>query len=142
MLENMTEEDREKYKTHVTFKNSGVDAMPYDMTGLDYLDQKVEKKGRYGVTVPTPFEFDIRDKVRPKSIRERKVELMVAEIEQEEKDHCNTRFKANPIPSKVLQPQFEKINTANEERRARVKAECVEITKQREKPFSFWERDK
>ena len=32
------------------------------------------RKGRYGITVPQPFKFDIRDSVKPKSIRERKVE--------------------------------------------------------------------
>ena len=33
-----------------------------------------KKKGKYGVTVPKPFGFDVRDKTRSKSIRERKVE--------------------------------------------------------------------
>jgi hypothetical protein len=32
--------------------------------------------------------------------------------------------------------------TANEKRREKVKQECVEITKSREAPFSFWTRDK
>lgn len=31
---------------------------------------------------------------------------------------------------------------ANEERRLRVKQESIQITKEREAPFSFWERDK
>lgn len=35
------------------------------------------KKGKYGVTVPRPFQFDIRDKVRPKTIREVKIDEMV-----------------------------------------------------------------
>lgn len=46
----------------------------------DYISTRNDgKKGRYGVTVPKPFAFDIRDKVRPKTIRERKVENMVEE---------------------------------------------------------------
>jgi hypothetical protein len=36
------------------------------------------------VTVPKPFAFDIRDKVRPKTIRERKIEQMVEEKQFEE----------------------------------------------------------
>jgi hypothetical protein len=34
--------------------------------------------------VPKPFAFDIRDKVRPKTIRERKVENMIEEKKYEE----------------------------------------------------------
>ena len=37
------------------------------------------RKSRFVGTVPQPFKFDIRDKVRPKTIRERKVEEMVEE---------------------------------------------------------------
>jgi len=40
---------------------------------------KAKRKGKYGITVPKPFEFDIRDKTRAKTIRERKVEEMVRE---------------------------------------------------------------
>lgn len=48
------------------------------MTNDDYINARRDgKKGRYGVTVPKPFGFDIRDKVRPKTIRERKVENMI-----------------------------------------------------------------
>lgn len=115
--------------------------MPLRVSGGDYLE-KDGKKGRYGVTVPQPFQFDIREKVRPKTIRERKVEQMMEEKQQEEQEHLNQTFRSKPIPPKVLKPQYEKINTANENRRNKVRQECVEITKQREAPFSFWERDK
>jgi hypothetical protein len=55
------------------------------LTDTDYLTSKGgDKKGRYGVTVPKPFAFDIRDKVRPKTIRERKIEQMVEEKQFEE----------------------------------------------------------
>ena len=51
----------------------------------DYLNSRNDgKKGRYGVTIPKPFGFDIRDKVRPKTIRERKVENMIEEKKFEE----------------------------------------------------------
>lgn len=51
----------------------------------DYTEvRKSKKQGRYGVTVPKPFGFEIRDQVRSKSIRERKIERMVQEKEAEE----------------------------------------------------------
>ena len=51
----------------------------------DYLNSRNDgKKGRYGVTIPKPFGFDISDKVRPKTIRERKVENMIEEKKFEE----------------------------------------------------------
>jgi hypothetical protein len=37
------------------------------------------KKGKYGVTVPQPFGFDMRDKSKTKSITQRKFEEMIAE---------------------------------------------------------------
>jgi len=107
----------------------------------DYLSNH-EKKGRYGVTVPKPFGFDIRDKVRPKSIRERKVENMVEEKKYEEEALLRHTFRCKPIPAEVLQPRYHQIIQSNEDRRARVKQDCIEITKQREAPFSFWNRDK
>lgn len=58
-------------------KSVGTEAMPFRVSGQDYEASAGEKKGRYGVTVPKPFAFDIRDKVRPKSIREKKVENML-----------------------------------------------------------------
>ena len=51
-------------------------------------------------------------------------------------------FTSKPIPSKVLEPQFYKIMANNERRREKVKIHSLEITKQREAPFSFWEREK
>ena len=64
-------EDGQEGKKHLRRNKSvGCDAMPYNITGLDYLVGKSTKKGRYGVTVPKPFAFDIREKVRPKTIRQ------------------------------------------------------------------------
>lgn len=90
--------------------------------------------------MPQPFDFDIRDKVRPKGIREQKIEEMLEEKRFEES--LKNTFRCKPIPSKVLEPQYEKINTRNLKRRQKVKEDCIEITKQREAPFSFWNRDK
>ena len=51
------------------------------LTNKDYIDhEKSQKsKGKYGLTVPKPFGFDMRDKTKIKTIRERKVEEMVEE---------------------------------------------------------------
>jgi hypothetical protein len=114
--------DGQEGKKHIRRNKSvGCDAMPYDMTGLDYLEGKSTKKGRYGVTVPKPFAFDIREKVRPKTIRQNKIDNMIEEKRWEDEQHLHYHFKPKPIPSIVLEPRFEKINTANEERREMVK---------------------
>ena len=36
-----------------------------------------QRRGKYGVTVPRPFKFDMRDQTKSKNIREKKVEEMV-----------------------------------------------------------------
>lgn len=63
--------------------------MPTRVSAKDFAAGLSEKKGRYGVTVPKPFAFDIREKVRPKTIRERKVEIMLEEKRQKELENCN-----------------------------------------------------
>ena len=58
------------------------------LTTQDYIDRESQKKqGKYGVTVPKPFNFDVREKTRPKTIREKKIEQMVAEKKVEEENH-------------------------------------------------------
>ena len=43
-------------------KSVGCAAIPYEETGLPYLtDKEKTKKGKYGITVPKPFKFTIRD---------------------------------------------------------------------------------
>jgi len=88
---------------------------------------KFDKRGKFGVTVPQPFQFDIRDKVRPKTIREQKIDEMVEQKRVEEQ--VGHTFRCKPIPAHVLKPRYEQIMTANEKRRQKVKMECLEITK-------------
>lgn len=44
------------------------------LTTQDYINNdrsmSKKKKGKYGVTVPKPFDFDVRDKFKKKGIRE------------------------------------------------------------------------
>lgn len=72
------------------------------------------------LTVPKPFEFDSRDIVKPKSIRERKVEAMVQDKLMEEEKMLKHQFKRKPIPPEVTMSLFKNIN----ERAAR-KSEMV-----------------
>jgi hypothetical protein len=60
------------------------------LTTEDYAERdKSKKKGKYGVTVPRPFNFDMREKTKKRTIREQKVEEMVHEIKQEEESAVN-----------------------------------------------------
>ena len=70
---------------------------------------RAKKKGKYGVTVPKPFGFDMRDKTRPKSIRERRIDAMVQQKRQEERGHVERQFRSKPIPPEVLIPRYHTI---------------------------------
>ncbi len=79
------------------------------------------KKGKYGITVPKPFAFDLREKTRPKTIRERKNELAEERKRIEDEAARKKGFRCKPIPAEVLQPRYNQIMSANEDRRLRVK---------------------
>jgi hypothetical protein len=74
-------------------------------------------KGKYGVTVPKPFGFDMRDKGKNKTIRERKVEAMVQERRLEEDALVKHQFRSKPIPPEVLIPRYANIQEADLARR-------------------------
>ena len=112
------------------------------ISATDYVSARSNRnKGRYGVTIPKPFGFAIRDKVRPKSIRQREIEKMLEEKIADENENLKQQFRSKPIPPEVLQPRFQAIQQMEEERRLKVKQESVQILKQREAPFTFWIRD-
>ena len=67
---------------------------------------KAGKKGKYGVTVPKPFGFDMRDKTKVKTIREVKVEAMVNVKRAEEASFKNYQIRSKPIPPEVLIPRY------------------------------------
>lgn len=64
-----------------------------DFEGEDLKQLKIDmgdyvkrmKKGKYGITVPKPFNFDIREKTRSKSIAEMRLErdIEIKRIEEE-----------------------------------------------------------
>lgn len=68
--------------------------------------QSAKSKGKYGVTVPRPFGFDMRDKGKSKTIRERKVEEMVEEKRLTENALVKYQFRSKPIPPEVLIPRY------------------------------------
>lgn len=79
------------------------------LTTHDYAERSRSRKGKYGVTVPKPFNFDLREKTRTKTIRERKVEEMVAEKRIEEENIIKHQFHSKPIPPEVLIPRYKTI---------------------------------
>lgn len=56
--------------------------------------------------MPQPFAFDIRDAVKPKTIRERKVEAMIYGQQVEEEGAVQHQFRSKPIPAAVLVPRY------------------------------------
>lgn len=81
------------------------------ITADDYMHQVREKslrKGRYGVTVPEPFSFDLRDQQAKKNtIREVKVNEMVMEKKIEVDNMVKHQFRHKPIPAAVLIPRYQ-----------------------------------
>lgn len=115
------------------------------LTNADYVaraEAAAAKKGKYGVTVPTPFAFDTRDARKAKTIREYKVEEMVREKKLEEDACIRYQFRSKAIPTEVLIPKYQTILEADLARRQNVRSQSLAITADREAPFTFWEREK
>ncbi len=67
------DEDERKFrpKSAKTFEEKNLKNVK--LTTKDYIQNEKNansKKGKYGVTVPKPFNFDMRDKTKKKTIRE------------------------------------------------------------------------
>eukprot|EP01022_Parablepharisma_sp_SALTPOND_P023309 TRINITY_DN48_c0_g1_i3.p3 TRINITY_DN48_c0_g1~~TRINITY_DN48_c0_g1_i3.p3 ORF type:complete len:428 (-),score=82.28 TRINITY_DN48_c0_g1_i3:8269-9552(-) len=119
------------------------------LTGDDYrrryyksLSKSVRDLNEASITIPKPFRFAEREETKRKSIRQQWLEEMIEEKEIEEENMLNHQFRANPIPASTKLPMYEMIKEKNETRRAEVKKNSIALTKSREKPFSFYERDK
>ena len=94
------------------------------------------------LTVPEPFHFETREKIKPQSIREKKLKEMIEEKQKEEEYHLNYRVKPKEIPLSVSTPKFEQILERQKERSEEIKRTSIERTKEFEKPFKFYLRDK
>lgn len=100
---------------------------------LSFSGEKNKKKDNLKITVPFPFQFDEREKLK-------KMEKLLDDFPKK-KENIKT-FKANPVPEFVKQRNLlEQINKEQEIRREEVKKNSKIITMQREKPFSFYNRD-
>lgn len=97
-------------------------------------------KGKYNITVPVLFDFLNRTKLK-KTIREQKVEAMIKEAKDKENEEKGYKFVANDIPRSTKEPLYKRILIANAQRRVDVKRMSIALTKQNEKPFSFYRRD-
>ena len=84
----------------------------------------------------------MRQTTRSKSIRERKVEEMVAEKKIQEENLIKHQFRSNPVPPEVLVPRYQTLMEDQERRRMEVRQNSIALTRINEKPFSFYERDK
>ena len=92
------------------------------------------------VTVPKPFKFSEREE--SKSIRQKKLEEIIEEKHLEEENYLHHQFRANPIPLSTKDPRYEMLKKKDEARRNDIKKTSIAMTKARESPFSFYERDK
>lgn len=120
-----------------------------DFEGEDLKQLKIDmgdyvkrmKKGKYGITVPKPFNFDIREKTRSKSIAEMRLERDIEIKRIEEENIIQKQFRHKPVPAAVSMPKYQSLQDKNALRREIVKMNSVAITKQKEAPFSFYEKD-
>ncbi len=121
----------------------------YMLSGKDYRKhyKSLSKSAREeepapDITVPKPFRFTEREANKRKTIRQQWLEGVLEEKRLEEDNMLNHQFRANKIPVSTKEPRYEKIKALSEFRRAEVKKNSIAITKAREKPFSFYARDK
>eukprot|EP00826_Nyctotherus_ovalis_P041683 TRINITY_DN4239_c0_g1_i1.p1 TRINITY_DN4239_c0_g1~~TRINITY_DN4239_c0_g1_i1.p1 ORF type:complete len:487 (+),score=183.92 TRINITY_DN4239_c0_g1_i1:1132-2592(+) len=138
------EDNRAKLKKwkrkKIKFKNRASKKKGGKKENKPVLSKKVEMK----VTVPQPFKFNKREAVRKtkKTIRQQWLEDNLEGKKHEEDEFVHHTFKANPIPLTTTMPLFNQMMEEQQKRSEEVKQKSREITKAREKPFSFYERDK
>lgn len=79
--------------------------------------------------------------MKEKSIREKRLEedLKLKELIVDYEISC--QFKAKEIPRSTLEPRYQMICEANEQRREEVVKQSQALTRANERPFSFYERD-
>lgn len=101
-------------------------------------------KHEFKITVPQPPKFEDRERRKKGevSIRQRRLIEMLNEEKEEEDMYRNYLIKANPVPVTTTQPLYEQLVEEQQRRSEEIKALSRKITKAREKPFSFYERNK
>lgn len=90
------------------------------------------------ITVPVPFEMTVREQKR----REKASDALEAREKRNEDDaECKKKFRANPVPSRLLLPLFEDLVKQNEERRKKARERSRAALLASQKPFKFIARE-
>ena len=123
------------------------DLSQIELTNQDFARYQANKLKRshsttkeYKITVPRSFKFEKRAVLRPKTIREWKLEKMIEEKRIEEQN-SHAHFKASRPPPEVLIPQYKNLVEKERNRRKEVKEKSKQMTKANEKLFEFYKRE-
>lgn len=137
----MPSEDDKVDENEIAARNKAINnEVKNKMANLPMFPRK-DGEGKYRITIPSAPDFEKRSKKKVLSIRERKLQEMVKYNDLEDEFEMSKQFRAKPVPKSTLEPRFQTIMDANERRRKDVKQRSIVLTKQNEKPFSFYERD-
>jgi len=82
-----------------------------------------------------PFEFLVREKLRPKSIMQVRLEQDLAVRAQVEEAELSKQFRANPLPRTTTEPLYDRMVHKAERDRERRKAENVRRIQREEDPY-------
>ncbi|KRX05947.1 hypothetical protein PPERSA_01025 [Pseudocohnilembus persalinus] len=99
------------------------------------------QKDYQSLTVPQPFSIDKRQEEIGTTIRKKKFEKMVQEINNKEEEVLNYKFRANKVPIETKIPMYDNLVSKQKEKRQITHQNSVKITQQNQNPFSFYERD-
>ena len=135
------EENQEVDENERAARNKAINQeVKHKMSNLPMFPKK-EGEGKYRITIPSSPGFEKRGKKKGLSIREKKLQEMIKYNDLEDEYEMSRQFRAQPVPKSTIEPRYHKIIEANEKRRQEVKQKSIILTKQTEKPFSFYERD-
>ncbi|XP_051056594.1 protein FAM161A isoform X2 [Phodopus roborovskii] len=95
------------------------------------------------VTVPVPFQMTVREQKRKEAALKARSDLQsrLPKRDGDEDAECKKKFRANPVPSCVLQPLYEDLVRQNEERRRTARERNKAALLASQKPFKFIARE-
>ncbi|XP_051020933.1 protein FAM161A isoform X2 [Acomys russatus] len=126
-----------------------------DFSVRDYIqndsDFKTPKKTRKKpkswvprITVPVPFQMVVRDQKRREGASKARSDLEMRQKlpkRDEDEAECKKKFRANPVPSRILLPLYEELLREEEERRRIAKERSKAALLAAQKPFKFMDRE-
>ncbi|XP_032772815.1 protein FAM161A [Rattus rattus] len=93
------------------------------------------------ITVPAPFEMTVREQKRREKASDAQ-ETREKMLKRNEDDaECKKKFRANPVPSRLLLPLYEDLVKQNEERRKKTRERSKAALLASQKPFKFIARE-